>query len=108
MNLNSKSVKLKQGEQIAHLMTIEQVFDEDNIESQTDSKSNDISEQVNTLKDVDMPEHLKSMLDKVSSDLKDEEKQKLSSLIHEYKDIFVGPDGSLGRTDRVKTLHRYW
>ncbi|VDI77114.1 Hypothetical predicted protein [Mytilus galloprovincialis] len=102
MNLNSKSVKLKQGEQIAHLMTIEQVFDEDNVESQTDSKSNDISEQVNTLKDVDMPEHLKSMLDKVSSDLKDEEKQKLSSLIHEYKDIFVGPDGSLGRTDRVK------
>ncbi|CAG2199128.1 unnamed protein product [Mytilus edulis] len=102
MNLNSKSVKLKQGEQIAHLMTIEQVFDEDNVESQTDSKYNDISEQVNTVKDVDMPEHLKSMLDKVSSDLKDEEKQKLSSLIHEYKDIFVGPDGSLGRTDRVK------
>ncbi|VDI00611.1 Hypothetical predicted protein [Mytilus galloprovincialis] len=48
MNLNSKSVKLKQGEQIAHLMTIEQVFDEDNVESQTDSKYNDISEQVNT------------------------------------------------------------
>ncbi|CAC5414061.1 unnamed protein product [Mytilus coruscus] len=102
MNLNSKSVKLKQGEQIAHLMTIEQVFDEDNTESQIDSKSDDISEQVNTLKDIDMPEHLKSMLDKVSSDLKDEEKQKLSSLIHEYEDIFVGPDGSLGRTDRVK------
>ncbi|XP_071139789.1 uncharacterized protein [Mytilus edulis] len=102
MNLNSKSVKLKQGEQIAHLMKIEQVFDEDNSESQTDSKSNDISEQVNTLKDIELPEHLKSMLDKVSSDLKDEEKQKLSSLIHEYKYIFVGPDGSLGRTDRVK------
>ncbi|CAC5365137.1 unnamed protein product [Mytilus coruscus] len=102
MNLNSKSVKLKQGEQIAHLMTIEQVFDEDNAESQTDSKSNDISDQVNILKDIDMPEHLKSMLDKVSSNLKDEEKQKLPSLIHEYKDIFVGPDGSLGRTDRVK------
>ncbi|CAC5390773.1 unnamed protein product [Mytilus coruscus] len=79
INLNSKSVKLKQ-----------------------DSKSNDISEQVNTLKDIDMPEHLKSMFDKVSSDLKDEEKQKLSSLIHEYTDIFVGPDGSLWRTDRVK------
>ncbi|CAC5364025.1 unnamed protein product [Mytilus coruscus] len=102
MNLNSKSVKLKQCEQIAHLMTIEQVFNEDNTESQIDSNSDDISEQVNTLKDIDMPVHLKSMLDKLSSDLKDEEKQKLSSLIHEYKDIFVGPDGFLGRTDRVK------
>ncbi|CAC5376953.1 unnamed protein product [Mytilus coruscus] len=70
-------IKLKQGEQIAHLMTIEQIFNEDNTESQIDSKSDDISEQVNTLKDIDMPEHLKSMLDKVSSDLKDEEKQKL-------------------------------
>ncbi|CAC5389606.1 unnamed protein product [Mytilus coruscus] len=58
MNLNSKSVKFKQGEQIAHLMTIEQVFNEDNAESQIDSKSDDISDPVNTLKDIDMPEHL--------------------------------------------------
>ncbi|CAC5404125.1 unnamed protein product [Mytilus coruscus] len=57
MNLNSKSVKLKQGEQIAHLMTIEQFLNEDNAESQIDSKSDDISDQVNTLKDIDMPEH---------------------------------------------------
>ncbi|CAC5378633.1 unnamed protein product [Mytilus coruscus] len=70
-------------------MTIEQVFNEDNTESQIDSKSDDISEQVNTLKDIDMAEHLKSMLDKVSSDLKDDEKQKLSSLIHDEDGAYI-------------------
>ncbi|CAG2243576.1 unnamed protein product [Mytilus edulis] len=49
-----------------------------------------------------LPEHLKELVEKCSSSLTLENKQKLIELLVEYQDIFVGPDGMLGQTDVVK------
>lgn len=103
MNLNSKPVKLKQGSNIANLMTIDNVFYDNSHRSQTNYKQSDEIDQVNILTiDQELPEHLKPILNKVSAQLTDNERHKLSLLIQEYSDIFVGPDGALGRTDIVK------
>lgn len=103
MNLNSKPVKLKQGSNIANLMTIDDVFYDNSHLSQTNYKQSDEIDQVNILtQDQELPEHLKPILNKVSSQLTDNERHKLSLLIQEYSDIFVGPDGALGHTDIVK------
>lgn len=48
-----------------------------------------------------LPEHLKIMIDNISSELSDENKTKLVSYLCQYSDIFLGPDGKLGRTTKV-------
>ncbi|CAC5369122.1 unnamed protein product [Mytilus coruscus] len=50
----------------------------------------------------ELPEHLKCMLEKVSSKLSKEQKEKIKRLIFNFQDIFLGPEGKLGRTDIVK------
>ncbi|CAC5403198.1 unnamed protein product [Mytilus coruscus] len=49
-----------------------------------------------------LPENLKELVEKCSSNLTLENKQKLIERLVEYQDIFVGPDGMLGQTDVVK------
>ncbi|CAG2243506.1 unnamed protein product [Mytilus edulis] len=50
----------------------------------------------------ELPEHLKCMLEKVSSKLSKEQKEKIKRLIFNFQDIFLGPEGKLGRTELVK------
>ena len=49
-----------------------------------------------------VPNHLKPLVDGVSEQVSVEQKSSLHNLIAEYADVFVGPDGMLGRTDKVK------
>ncbi|CAC5404153.1 unnamed protein product [Mytilus coruscus] len=49
-----------------------------------------------------IPEHLKSLTDNVFDDLSYEQKSDLEKVISAYSDIFVGPDGKLGRTNLVE------
>ena len=46
-----------------------------------------------------LPEHLLPLVQNTSKNLSPEEKQKVSTLISEFGDIFVGPDGQLGQTN---------
>ena len=91
LNLNDKSVKLKKNLTVGTIDTV-QVIDKqitpDSSEKQT------IFE--------DLPEHLHELIQKSSSDLTFENKEKLKDLLIEFQDVFVGPDGNLGQTGIVK------
>lgn len=49
-----------------------------------------------------VPQHLQSLLDSASDSLTDDQMESLRLLLVEYQDVFMGPDGKLGRTDLVK------
>ena len=49
-----------------------------------------------------VPQHLQPLLDSASETLTNEQQESLSALLIEFQDIFMGPDGKLGRTDLVK------
>ena len=51
-------------------------------------------------------QHLQPLLDSASETLTNEQQESLSALLIEFQDIFMGPDGKLGRTDLVK--HTYY
>ena len=46
-----------------------------------------------------VPQHLQSLLNSVSGSLTDDQMESLRLLLVEYQDVFMGPDGKLGRTD---------
>lgn len=49
-----------------------------------------------------VPEHLACLIETVSSSLSSNQKQQVASLITEYSDVFVSPDGKVGQTDLVE------
>lgn len=49
-----------------------------------------------------LPEHLQPLLANVNSDLSDSEKERIKELLCEFSDVFVGPDGSFGKTNVVE------
>ena len=49
-----------------------------------------------------VPQHLQPLLDSASETLTNKQQESLSALLIEFQDIFMGPDGKLGRTDLVK------
>lgn len=49
-----------------------------------------------------LPSHLHDMHEKASTSLTMSQSQQLARLLHEYADVFVGPDGKLGTTGLVK------
>ncbi|CAC5392159.1 unnamed protein product [Mytilus coruscus] len=55
-----------------------------------------------TSETVNVPDHLKCLIDKASPELTKNQKFQLEKLIVEYQDIFTSPDGKLGRTGIVK------
>lgn len=44
-----------------------------------------------------LPEHLSPLLDKVFSNLTEHQSKMLKSVVIQYSDVFIEPDGSLGR-----------
>lgn len=58
--------------------------------------------QIPFLKGNSLPDHLKPLIENCSEKLGDSEINSLASVINEYTDIFVGPDGKLGHTDLVQ------
>ncbi len=55
-------------------------------------------------KPVNVAQHLQPVLQRAvdTGNLSHEEEQKLASVLGTYEDIFVGPDGKLGQTNKVK------
>lgn len=71
----------------------------------TVSHHSDVNE---SFKSTLVPEHLQKLLDNASDELTDNQKKELAHLLIAYEDVFVGPDGKLGRTDLVKHIDQYW
>ncbi|CAC5358816.1 unnamed protein product [Mytilus coruscus] len=55
-----------------------------------------------TEKSVKIPEHLQALTENVSDNLTFSQRSDIGKVISEYADVFVGPDGKLGRTDLVE------
>ena len=83
MNLTDKPIKLRPGDILGHACPIEDLHYQD---SEASLKT-------------ELPEHLKPLLENVSTDLSTNEKQQFTSLLVEFQDIFMSPDGQLGRTN---------
>ena len=93
LNPNKDPVKLKKD---THITTLQSV---------SSTSVCDVKNGVNIDPDFELndslPDHLKIMIDDISSDLSDENKTKLVSCLCQYSDVFVGSDGKLGRTTKV-------
>ncbi|XP_069106466.1 uncharacterized protein [Argopecten irradians] len=81
LNLSSQPVKLLENTQVATVEVVEKVY-------RTDDE----------IVDSNLPGHLEPLLEGVSDKLEDKEKAQIKQLLVDYQDIFMGPDGQLGRT----------
>ncbi|CAG2233136.1 unnamed protein product [Mytilus edulis] len=86
---------LKKNVQVGSVQPIEQVLN-CNLESRNQINDNF------TLPEIVIPEHLQPLVERCSEKLSAEERKRLESVIYQYADIFVGPDGKLGHTDLVR------
>ncbi|CAC5412543.1 unnamed protein product [Mytilus coruscus] len=93
INLSNKSIKLRRKtalgvlEKVYHVKQWPEVNSINNIESE-----------------VDLPKHLQPLIDKTSPKLTEAQRNEIKGLVLEYRDIFTGPDGKLGRTDLLQHI----
>ena len=50
----------------------------------------------------ELPEHLREMAERAVADLSETQRRQVCGMIHENADVFMGPDGKLGRTTLAK------
>ncbi len=50
----------------------------------------------------DVPEHLSCIMGEASENLTPEQKLELAKILIEYEEVFVGPDGKIGKTNLVE------
>ncbi|MEW8548369.1 MAG: reverse transcriptase family protein, partial [Candidatus Thiodiazotropha sp.] len=91
VNVTKKPIQVKQHTLVGSLSSIQNVDQLKSEESLSKAKSY-----------AQLPEHLQTLLNGASEKLKKEQREALRSLLVEFQDIFMGPDGKLGRTDLVK------
>ena len=87
LNVGSKSVKLRENT----LGTIHP------IEACSSNESGSLDEK-GAQANVELPDHLKPLLENASPNLNEAERQRLASLILEFQDVFMSPDGKLKQT----------
>ncbi|CAC5378553.1 unnamed protein product [Mytilus coruscus] len=91
LNPTPHAVILKRNLTVASLQPIKEIMEE-NFQQPTSS----------TEKSVKIPEHLQALTENVSDNLTFSQRSDIGKVISEYADVFVGPDGKLGRTDLVE------
>ncbi|KAK3099399.1 hypothetical protein FSP39_003829 [Pinctada imbricata] len=90
MNVGDKPVKLLCDTAVANLEEVEDVKE---VEPESKSRENE---------NCSVPEYLQTLLDSVSPKLSDEQREKVAKFLIEFQDVFVSPEGNLGRTDVVR------
>lgn len=93
LNPTDNEVNLIKNKSVANLQAVDYILEND--EYETSGKQNQDEMSINS----NLPNHLKSLLTNVSNKLSIVEKNELENFLLQYSDIFVGPDGELGRTD---------
>ena len=91
MNPTKELVILKKNVQVASLQPMEDVYN-----------CNQLPKGDNSMQYRELPAHLQPLVENASSKLTSEQTEQLSSALARYADVFVGPDGNLGRTQMVK------
>ena len=90
LNFSHKSVKLKQNASLGSIEPIEEISICNDLDTEKVKVSTD---------EIQLPDHLKPLVQNASSELTSVEKQKLSFLVGEFQDVFMSPDGKLGQTN---------
>ncbi len=95
MNISSTHVKLNKNTWIGTLQPVDRI-----IEDPLPLKGPALSVE------NELPNHLKPLIENSSPALTTKQTHELTELLTRYQDVFMGPDGKLGRTDIVKhTIH---
>ena len=89
INTSDRNIKLKQNVSLGIIYPVEKISFCNDLDS---------SEVKVTQNSAQLPDYLKPLVENSSPDLSSEEKQKLSSLVGEFQDVFMSPDGRLGQT----------
>lgn len=93
VNVTKKPIYVKQHSLVGSLKSVDSTVAFHSVDDEKTSMSTGLTE---------VPEHLQNLIKGTSDNLTNEQQESLKQLIVEYQDIFVGPDGKLGRTDLVK------
>ena len=99
-NFTDDQLFMNKGSKLALLQPVTSLkkFKTDNLQSRVLAKF-DLDDFENK---GELPEHLKPLIESVSEKLKESEVLRFERLLHEYQDIFVGPDGKLGLTNLIE------
>ena len=89
VNLSDNSVRLQRNTLVGTVQPIESIQEPTPKITETNISSS-------------LPAHLQPLLDNASPELTSQQRLALTNLLIEYQDVFVGPDGRLGRTDLVE------
>ena len=96
MNINDQPCKIPCDAYMGTIQPVSRVSQLGGGEPQCDTQG---SSNVNAKGNGSLPEHLLPLVQNTSENISLEEKQKLTELISEFEDIFVGPDGQLRQTN---------
>ena len=96
MNINDQPCKIPCDAYMGTIQPVSRVSQLGGGEPQCDTQG---SSNVNAKGNGSLPEHLLPLVQNTSENISLEEKQKLTELIPEFEDSFVGPDGQLGQTN---------
>lgn len=99
VNESDDDVVLRQGRAISLLSPVQEVLE---IRLATEGTEVENKEMLENEKPRGLPIHLESLFEGSGKNLQAEEKQNLRDLLTEYEEVFVGPEGTLGKTNVVK------
>ena len=96
-NETEEDIELEEGQLVALLSPVQEITELMAVDEYSPANEN---RRENDKPKV-LPAHLTFLLDDSGSKLNGEEKRELEKLLIEFEDVFVGPDGKLGRTNLV-------
>ncbi|XP_062573989.1 uncharacterized protein LOC134235836 [Saccostrea cucullata] len=95
LNTNSESIELKKNTPVATIQGFSNFVE-------CDFNGNKMTKvDTNEIQTSEVPDHLKVMLENISTELTVDEKNKLASVLYRYIDVFESSDGKFGRTSKV-------
>jgi hypothetical protein len=97
-NFTGKPIKLESGSVLAQLCSLEGV----EVTPFEATKAPKAGEMIDAGDPWEVPAHLQPIIDGVDPSVPETGKLKLKQLLREYEDVFMAPDGKMGRTDLVK------
>lgn len=93
LNPTDNEINLNKNKSVASIQAVDFILENDEYKIYGEQNKDEISLNSN------LPDHLKSLLENVSNKLSAVEKNELENFVLQYSDVYVGPDGELGRTD---------
>ena len=99
INETEDDIELEENKHVAVLSPVQEIIGLNWVKEDTTQSSDEGNKYSNNQQ---LPNHLSIIMNEVGPRVSDMEKKKSIDLLIEFQDVFVGPDGKLGRTDMVK------